>query len=85
MTALRLTWRESVAAAVTRLTRRLGRQTFPRNELIRSELPRIVTATRSDGQTPWQTLSRVLQELRDSGQLEFVAPGHYRALRDELR
>jgi len=81
----RLTWRESVAAAVTRLTRRLGRRTFSREELLRSELSRIVSETRSEGQTPWQTLSRVLQELRDSDQLDFVAPGQYRALKDELR
>ena len=34
--------------------------------------------TRSTGATPWQTLSRELQELRDRGLLEFVGTGVYR-------
>lgn len=38
----------------------------------------IVTATGSTGSTPWQTLSRELQELRDRGLLEFVGGGVYR-------
>ena len=78
-------WRDSVAAAVTRVVRRSGRRTFSRDELIQRELARIVDETRSDGRTPWQTLSRVLQELRDDGEIEFLAPGEYRALRDEVQ
>lgn len=35
-------------------------------------------ATGSTGATPWQTLSRELQQLRDSGLLEFVGQGVYR-------
>lgn len=38
----------------------------------------IVAATGSTGATPWQTLSRELQELRDRGLLEFVGAGVYR-------
>lgn len=38
----------------------------------------IVAATNSTGATPWQTLSRVLQELRDTGKIEFVGEGVYR-------
>ncbi|WP_309601459.1 HNH endonuclease [Sphingomonas sp.] len=38
----------------------------------------IIAATGSTGATPWQTLSRELQELRDQGLLEFVGPGVYR-------
>ncbi|GAA4025022.1 HNH endonuclease [Sphingomonas swuensis] len=38
----------------------------------------IVAATASIGATPWQTLSRVLQELRDGGTIEFVGEGVYR-------
>jgi putative restriction endonuclease len=34
--------------------------------------------TDSVGATPWQTLSRVLQELRDTGLVEFVGAGTYR-------
>jgi putative restriction endonuclease len=74
-----------VAAAVTRVIRRSGRRTFSRQELIDHELDRIVEETRSDGRTPHQTLSRVLQELRDDGQIEFLAPGEYRALAEGLR
>lgn len=38
----------------------------------------IVAATSSTGATPWQTLSRELQGLRDRGLVEFVGPGVYR-------
>ena len=38
----------------------------------------IVAATGSAGATPWQTLSRELQGLRDRGLLEFVGAGVYR-------
>lgn len=41
-------------------------------------MPTIVAATGSAGTTPWQTLSRELQELRDQGLLEFVGSGVYR-------
>jgi putative restriction endonuclease len=57
---------------------RTGSTIFDRRRLIDAEGPRILADTDSDGATPWQTLSRVLQELRDSGLLEFVAPGTYR-------
>jgi putative restriction endonuclease len=39
----------------------------------------IVAETGSSGATPWQTLSRELQELRDRGLLEFVGAGVYRS------
>ncbi|HET7709841.1 MAG TPA: HNH endonuclease [Sphingomicrobium sp.] len=38
----------------------------------------IIAATGSSGATPWQTLSRELQQLRARGLLEFVGPGVYR-------
>lgn len=79
------TWRESVAAAVTRVVRRSGRRTSSRQELIDRELHTIVEETRSAGRTRHQTLSRVLQELRDDGQIEFLEPGEYRALTDTVR
>ena len=69
-----------MAAAVTRVVRRSGRRTFSHDELIQHELDRIVEETGSLGRTPPQTLSRVLQELCDGGQIEFLAPGEYRAL-----
>ena len=51
---------------------------FDRQAFMDSELPQIVLDAGSTGATPWQTLSRVLQELRDEGLLEFVGPGTYR-------
>lgn len=83
--ARRRRWRDSVASGVTRVVRRSGRRTFSRNELIDHELGRIVEETRSAGRTPHQTLSRVLQELRDDGQIEFLEPGEYRALVEDVR
>jgi len=71
-------WSEAVAAAIRRQVLRTGSTIFDRQTLIDGEGPRILADTDSAGATPWQTLSRVLQELRDSGLLEFVAPGTYR-------
>jgi putative restriction endonuclease len=72
------TWSESVAAAIRRHVLRTGSTIFDRQTLIDSEGQRILIETASGGATPWQTLSRVLQELRDDGLLEFVGPGTYR-------
>lgn len=83
--ARRRSWRDSVAAAVVRVVRRSGRRTFSREELIQHELERIVGETRSAGRTPDQTLSRVLQELRDDDQIEFLGPGEYRARVEDVR
>jgi putative restriction endonuclease len=55
-----------------------GSTIFDRQTLIDAEGPRILIDTGSGGVTPWQTLSRVLQELRDQGVLEFVGGGTYR-------
>jgi putative restriction endonuclease len=72
------TWSEAVAAAIRRHVLRTGSTIFDRQTLIDAEGPRILIETRSGGATPWQTLSRVLQELRDEGLLEFVGGGAYR-------
>ena len=71
-------WSEAVAGAIRRHVLRTGSTIFDRQTLIDAEGPRILADTDSSGATPWQTLSRVLQELRDSRLLEFVAPGTYR-------
>jgi hypothetical protein len=41
-----------------------------RKHFIEQELPQIISSTGSEGLTPQQTLSRVLQELRDDGLVE---------------
>jgi putative restriction endonuclease len=71
-------WSEAVISAVRRHVQRTGSTLFTRQALIDSEMPAILAATGSSGATPWQTLSRELQELRDRGRLEFVGTGVYR-------
>lgn len=73
-----VSWAVAVEEAVCRLVARTGLRTFARQELVDAELSAIVVATGSSGATPHQTLSRELQQLRDRGQLQFVAAGTYR-------
>lgn len=73
-------WSDSVRLAVRRLAARQESADFSRQQLIDEELGRIVRETGSRGATPEMTLSRELQELRDQGEIEFVAPGQYRLL-----
>lgn len=55
-----------------------GSRTFSRQALIASQLDAIIADTGSAGTTPYQTLSRELQQLRDAGRLEFLDQGTYR-------
>lgn len=68
-------WKKAVWDAVQRRARS-GLVT--REALIDFELPRIIAEVGSVGQTPHQTLSRELQELRDAGVLIFDGKGCYR-------
>lgn len=70
-------WFEAVEAAVRRHVAKAG-SPFTRQALIDGELDAIVADVGSAGATPHQTLSRELQQLRDVGLLEFLAPGVYR-------
>ena len=71
-------WTDSVADALRRVAARRGTNTIRRAQLIAEEFSTIVAETDSRGRTPEQTLSRVLQELRDKGLLSFEHPGVYR-------
>jgi putative restriction endonuclease len=71
-------WTDAVLSAVRRHVHRTGSTIFSRQALIDGEMETIVAATGSVGATPWQTLSRELQGLRDRGLLEFVGAGVYR-------
>lgn len=73
-----LSWTDAVLSAVRRHVYRTGSTIFSRQALIDGEMGSIVAATGSLGSTPWQTLSRELQDLRDRGLLEFVGTGVYR-------
>ena len=72
-------WIDAVRDAIRRTCARNGTDDFTRQELITEELPTIVRKTGSTGKTPEYTLNRVLQELRDLGEVVFVNDrGDYR-------
>ena len=72
-------WIDSVRDAVRRVCVHNSTGHFTRQQLIEKELSRIIDETGSTGETPEQTLSRVLQDLRDLGEIEFVNDrGDYR-------
>lgn len=73
-------WKDAVIDSITSLTISLSRNNFTRQELIDFRLNEIIAAVGSTGATPKQTLSRILQELRNEGFLEFLGNGEYRLL-----
>ena len=73
-----MTWTESTIKAIQDLTARNRRPTFSRQELISQELDNITSRLSvTVGKTPAQTLSRELQNIRDSGLLCFLSKGEY--------
>ena len=71
-------WRQRVREELQREVARTGSALVRRQALLdaaQAWFPRV-----SSGKTPGQTMSRVLQELRDLGELEFVSPGVYSVL-----
>jgi hypothetical protein len=76
-----MTWHESVAAAIARVTTRKKTRIFSRQDLIETELRQIISETVPGTGTPEQTLNRVLQEMRTKGDLEQEAPDIYRLLK----
>jgi putative restriction endonuclease len=79
-----VSWTEAVTQAIRRYVLRSGSQIFSRHEFIDSELDAIVADTGSAGATPHQTLSREIQQLRDTGIIEFLDSGIYRWLESPL-
>lgn len=67
-----MTWREAVEAAIRRYASKCDAGIFSRQDFLAKEENRIISDCGGGGQTPRQTISRVLQELRDSGVIEFV-------------
>jgi putative restriction endonuclease len=74
-------WKNAVRNAILRVCKLRSDKTFTRHELISRELDNIKSETDSNGKTPEQTLSRILQDLRDIGEIKFLGRGHYRLLR----
>lgn len=77
-------WRDSVLDALVRLGSRDPLTPIRRQAILRQELSRIIGETGSSGATPEQTLSRVLQDLRDEGLLEFLGGGEYRLIQQPV-
>jgi hypothetical protein len=68
-------WKSAVVSALQRYSRRHGSLQIERGAFLGEELPAMIAATASAGRTPAQTVSRVLQELRDEGKLFFSDAG----------
>ncbi len=66
-----LTWKESVSSALHRYSARNQTVNIIRSQFISQEIEHIIAEIGSAGKTPGQTVSRVLQELRDEGFLFF--------------
>lgn len=71
------TWKQAVLGALHNYSKSNNTIQISREKFILSELDSIIASTRSTGKTPSQTLSRVLQELRDEGLLFFSSNGMY--------
>jgi putative restriction endonuclease len=67
-----VTWREAVEAAVRRHASKCKNGIFTRQDLLAEEESRIVSDCGGGGETPHQTISRVLQELRNEGIIAFL-------------
>jgi len=79
------TWREAVLDGIRRLTKMKDSYFFSRQEIIQFELSQITQEVYAQGETPAQTLSRVLQELRDDKLVEFSDNlGNYVFLADNV-
>ncbi len=65
-------WRDAVIDGINRLTKHKNSYFFSRQEIISQELDLIVRETESEGETPSQTLSRILQELRNDNLIDFI-------------
>ncbi len=71
------TWKSAVVSALQRYSRRHESLQIERGAFLNEELPAMIAETTSAGRTPAQTVSRVLQELRDEGRLFFSEAGVY--------
>lgn len=72
-------WQELVRDAILEMTSGHPGAHFTRKGLIDHSMPTLQEAFPA-AKTPAQTLSRELQDLRDRGEIEFVARGEYRLL-----
>lgn len=75
-----MTWRELVRRELARYEREAGTEFVDRREFLDVALP-VFEEAYPNAETPAQTFSRVMQELRDRGEVDFVdGRGTYRLL-----
>ncbi len=67
-----LSWTEAVTDAVRRIAAKKPDGLFTRQDLMANEGARMCADTGTTGETPMQTVSRELQQLRDGGTIEFL-------------
>ncbi len=72
-----MNWKIAVIESITRISLRNKTNLISRQQIISEELEQIISDVSSKGATPEQTLSRILQDLRDEGYLEFDGNGKY--------
>ncbi len=70
-------WKVAVTEALDRYSLRHATVQIDRKKLLAEEQAQIVLRVRSIGKTPGQTISRILQELRDAKFLYFSDAGRY--------
>lgn len=80
--SVQISWRDAVLGSIYRVVE--DDRLFTRTALVGRELDKIIGATQSSGVTPEQTLSRVLQHLRDEGVVEFLGDGSYKLVVSRL-
>jgi hypothetical protein len=79
-----ITWKDPVINGLHRFSKRHHISHISRQGLIDEELPQIILETSAIGETPWQTLSRILQELRSEKIIEFLGNGNYLLLESSI-
>lgn len=67
-----MNWKEAVEAAARRQAAKDPNGMFTRQDLLDAERNRILSDCGGGGETPDQTISRLLQELRDEDVITFV-------------
>jgi hypothetical protein len=82
---LEMKWRDVVLGALHRFSMRHGTRSVDRQSFLLEELNAMIIEADSLGNTPDQTVSRVLQELRDEQLIEFFGNGKYLLLDSPLQ
>jgi hypothetical protein len=77
-------WNDAVLSSLKSYRDRHGTPVIERKAFLDEEKANIESATGTSGATPEQTVSRVLQELRDAGTLESLGRGRYRLLNSPI-